>query len=43
MPLNEADDAYGFGVWEHLHGTTMEEIVARSDGFIANSGGRRRL
>jgi SAM-dependent methyltransferase len=39
MELPEARDAYGFEVWHHLKGESSAEIVERSDGYIATSGG----
>lgn len=37
--LRDREDAFGWEVWEHLHGRSEPEIVERDDGFISLSGG----
>ena len=39
MRLTKSQDAYGQAVWDHYHGTPAFEIMERSDGHIALSGG----
>ena len=35
----DREDAFGWEVWEHLHGRTDPEIIERDDGYIELSGG----
>ena len=37
--LTKQQDAYGWIVWDHLHGKPSEEIIERDDGYFALSGG----
>ena len=37
--LTDEQDAFGHAVWDHFHGTTAFEIIERSDGLFAISGG----
>lgn len=39
MRLTKQQDAYGWAVWDHYHGKTAYEIIERSDGYFATSGG----
>lgn len=39
MKLTSQQDAFGHAVWDHYHGKNAFEIIERSDGLIAISGG----
>lgn len=39
MPLSSKQDAFGHAVWDHHHGKPGFEIIERSDGLFAISGG----
>ena len=39
MKLKSEQDAFGHAVWDHHHGTPAYEIIERSDGHFAISGG----
>ncbi len=39
MKLKNEQDAFGHAVWDHFHGTKAFEIIERSDGLFAISGG----
>ncbi len=39
MKLSSEQDAFGHAVWDHYHGTNAFEIIERSDGLVAVTGG----
>lgn len=39
MRPTKQQDAFGWAVWDHYHGKTAYEIIERSDGYVAISGG----